>query len=47
MLFNFNFFASYLMAETMKITTLNCQGLARKSKCPDVLDFYMKKYYIV
>ena len=31
----------------MKITTLNCQGLARKSKCPDVLDFYMKKYYIV
>ena len=31
------------MAETIKIATVNCQGLASKSKCQDVLNFYKKK----
>lgn len=35
------------MAETIKIATVNCQGLASKSKCQDVLNFYKKKKYSI
>ena len=37
------------MAETIKIhvAIVNCQGLARKSKCQDVLNYYKKKKYSI